>query len=241
MKRLTINLDIWRVLIIFSVLLSLTNLFFVYKISSTGAFITNPQTGSPTQPQPSQPSPSQQKPQVVQVSVDDDPAKGSKDAPVVIVEFSDFQCPYCKRFFDQTLPQLENEYIKTGKVYFVYRDFPLNFHQYAKEAAEAANCAKEQGKFWEYHDLLFENQQTWTSVGISELKKYAADLGLDTNKFDSCLDSGKYASEVQKDFQDGLSYGVGGTPTFFINGIKIVGAQPYSVFKQIIDQQLSGS
>lgn len=177
--------------------------------------------------------------QRVDVSLDDDPIKGQDNAPVVIVEFGDFQCPFCERFFSQTLPLIKENYIKTGKVKFVYRDFPLtSIHQYAEKAAEAADCANEQGKFWEYHDLLFSRQYEWASVGVEKFKEYASELGLDTTKFNECLDSGKYENEVRKDFNDGLSYGVRGTPTFFINGIEVVGAQPYSVFQQVIEKEL---
>jgi protein-disulfide isomerase len=131
-------------------------------------------------------------------------------------------------------------------VKYVFRDYPLSFHQYAEKAAEAADCADEQGKYWEYHDLLFENQtahnatlQTDGLEGVlSTFKSYAADLGLDTATFDDCLDSGKYASEVQNDIQDGQAYGVSGTPAFFINGQLVSGAQPFSVFQQVIDAAL---
>jgi len=171
----------------------------------------------------------------VEVSADDDPFLGSKDAKVTIVEFSDFQCPFCARFHSQTFPQLKKEYIDTGKVRYVYRDFPLSFHQHAMNAAIAAECADEQGKFWEYHDKLFQNQR---ALDDSSLKRYAEEIGLDTSKFNSCLDNKETASEVNKDVQDGQRYGVSGTPTFFINGVKLVGAQPYSAFKQVVDQQL---
>lgn len=140
--------------------------------------------------------------------------------------------------FSADLPQIGKEYIKTGKVNFVYRDFPLSFHKHAQKSAEAAECANEQGKFWEYHDILYGNQSDWSSEGIPKLKEYAKKLNLDTKKFDDCLDSGKYFQEVQKDFSDGQKYGVSGTPTFFINGIKLVGAQPYETFKRIIEQEL---
>ncbi len=191
-----------------------------------------PQQGTP----PSQPPGQQPSGENVNVSIDDDPVKGSENALVTIIEFSEYQCPFCKRFFEQTLPQIEENYIETGKVRYVFRDFPLSFHQYAQKAAEASECADEQGKFWEYHDKLFENQD---ALDINSLKQYAKDLGLDTAKFSSCLDSGKMASEVEKDFTDGSEYGVGGTPGFFINGIKVVGAQPYSVFEEIIEQELN--
>lgn len=189
--------------------------------------------------QENEPSPDVNKPQLpsgIMVSADDDPSKGSKNAPVTIVEFSDFQCPFCARFYTQILPLMEENYINTGKVKLVYRDFPLGFHTNAQKSAEAAECADEQGRFWEYHNKIFENQNKLDTIN---LKQYAKDLGLDSKKFDSCLDSGKMASEVQKDFSDGSSYGVSGTPTFFINGIEVVGAQPYTVFQQIIEQELS--
>lgn len=171
-----------------------------------------------------------------EVSADDDPALGDKNAPVTIVEFSDFQCPFCARFHQQTFPQINEEYVKKGKVRFVYRDYPLPFHQFAQKASEAAECADEQGKFWEYHNKIFENQQ---GLGADNLKKWAVDLRLDTKKFNDCLDSGKMAAEVQKDLQDGSSYGASGTPAFFINGKLISGAQPYQAFKQAIDAELA--
>ena len=174
--------------------------------------------------------------QPVQVSVDDDAVEGSKDAPVTIVEFSDFQCPFCGRFYQETLPQLRENYVKTGKVKIVYRDFPLPFHENAQKAAEASECAHEQGKFWQMHDMMFSHQD---AITVANLKQYAKSLGLDTTKFNQCLDSGKYASEVQKDETDGSAYGVGGTPTFFINGQQLVGAQPYQAFQQAIDAALA--
>ncbi|VVB92027.1 Thioredoxin [uncultured archaeon] len=177
-------------------------------------------------------------PSIVRASPDDDPVQGLKDAPVTIIEFSDFQCPYCAKFYFQTLPQIRENYINTGKVKLVYRDFPLSFHQYAQKAAEAAECAQEQGKFWEFHDKIYENQ---SALNNDNLKQYAKDLGLDIKEFNTCLDSGKMSQEVMKDFQDGSSYGVTGTPAFFINGKKLVGAQPYEAFQRIIEQELNSS
>ena len=171
----------------------------------------------------------------VDVSADDDPVIGKADAPVIIIEFSDFQCPFCGRFYSQTLPQLKKEYIDTGKVKLVYRDFPLPMHQHAQKAAEAAGCAEEQGKFEEFHNKVFENQKALTD---ENLKAYAGDLGLDQSAFDSCLDSGKRAAEVKKDANDGKAAGVSGTPSFFINGQRLVGAQPFAAFKSIIDAEL---
>ena len=171
---------------------------------------------------------------VENVSVDDDPSWGPADAPVTIVEFSDFQCPYCARFVTQTLPQIKQTY--EGKVRFVFRDFPLSqIHENAEKASEAAECANEQGKFWEYHDKLFSSQ---SALDVASLKSYASQLGLDTATFDQCLDSSKYAQEVQKDLQDGTSYGVDGTPAFFVNGLLVVGAQPFASFQEVIDAAL---
>ncbi len=170
--------------------------------------------------------------------VGDDPVKGNENAPVTIIEFSDFQCPFCGKFFRQTYHQLEEKYIKTGKVKLVYKDFPLSFHKYAEKAAEAANCAYEQGKFWEYHDLLFANQDEWGNVGESKFIEYAQQLGLDMNKFRSCLNESKYKNEIIQDYNLGVRLGVKGTPTFIINGVVIVGAQPYPVFENVIEQAL---
>jgi protein-disulfide isomerase len=169
------------------------------------------------------------------ISIDDDPFKGSETAPVTMIEFSDFQCPFCARFYTQTLSLIEENYIKTGKVKLVYRDFPLSFHRYAQKAAEAAECADEQGKFWEYHDLLYEKQNEWSALGISKLKDYAGQVGLNIGDFNQCFDSGKMTQEVEKDSQDGQSYGVKGTPAFFINGKLVSGAQPFEVFQAEIE------
>lgn len=171
---------------------------------------------------------------VENVSVDDDPGWGPEDAPVTIIEFSDFQCPFCSRFFTQAYPQIKQAY--EGKVRFVYRDFPLaSIHENAQKAAEAGECADDQGKFWDYHDMMFSNP---TALDVTSLKGYASQLGLDSGAFDQCLDSGKYTEEVQKDYQDGISYGVTGTPAFFVNGLLVVGAQPFANFKAIIDAAL---
>ncbi|HXF50383.1 MAG TPA: thioredoxin domain-containing protein [Dehalococcoidia bacterium] len=174
-------------------------------------------------------------PAVVDVSVDDDPARGPEDAAVTIIEFSDFQCPYCGRFFQQTLPQLMAQY--GDRIRFVYRDFPLDqIHPNARNAAIAAECADDQGRFWEYHDVLFSNQQ---ALGVADLKRYAEQLGLDVAAFSACLDSQKYNDEVNADLRDGLQAGVTGTPTFFINGRRVVGAQPLQTFQTLIDQALA--
>jgi len=168
--------------------------------------------------------------------LDDDAVRGDKDAPVTIVEWSDFECPFCARFFEQALPSIEEEYIKTGKVKLVYRDFPLSFHTNAQKAAEAAECAGEQGKYWEMHDLLFAQG---VQGGVAGFKQYAKTLGLNTAKFDTCLDSGAMAGEVQQDMADGAAVGIQGTPGFIVNGKLVSGAQPFAVFKQVIDAELN--
>ncbi len=176
----------------------------------------------------------------IEASPDDDTPLGSADAPIVIVEFSDFQCPFCRRFWEQTLPQLKKAYVETGKVKFFYRDFPLGFHPNAQPAAEATECADEQGAYWAMHDHIFKNQAEWAGDALVKVRfrRYAEELRLDAAKFSDCLDSGRYAEEVQKDYQDGILYGVEGTPTFFINGYKVVGAQPFEVFKKLIEAKL---
>ncbi len=171
---------------------------------------------------------------IVKASPDDDPALGPAGAPVTIIEFSDFQCPYCKRFRDQTLDALMKEY--EGKVRLVYRDFPLTtIHPEAMDAALAADCANAQGKFWKMHDLLFDNQDQF---GLKPFKQLAGQLQLDQGRFDQCFDSQQYLDEIQHDIDDGTAYGVSGTPTFFINGRSLVGAQPLSAFENLINEAL---
>ena len=169
----------------------------------------------------------------VEVSADDDPSMGPKNAPIQIIEFSDFECPYCKRGAD-AVRQVTEHY--GDKVRLVFRDFPLSFHKNAKRAAEAAQCANEQGKFWEYHDKMFSGQR---KLDRDSLVSYAQDFGLNVKNFESCLDSGKYSQEIQKDMSDGSAAGVKGTPCFFINGIYLSGAQPFESFKEIIDEELN--
>ena len=172
----------------------------------------------------------------VPVSTGDNAVKGDENAPVTIIEFSEYECPFCKRYVDETYPLILRDYVDTGKAKYVFRDFPLSFHPNAFPAALASECAHEQGKFWEYHDLLFANQD---SLGIDNYKEWAKELGLNTAQFDACLDSEKYADEVEADMADGQRYGVTGTPAFFINGKLISGAQPYDVFVQAIEAELA--
>ena len=168
--------------------------------------------------------------------VDDDPYLGKDNAPVVIVEFSDYQCPFCSRFYTETLSQIKTQYIDTGKVKFVYRDFPLSFHPEALPAATAVNCAEEQGKFWEFHNKVFENQQI---ISAANYKLWAEELGLDVAKWETCTKDTKVRAEIQKDFNDGTAAGVQGTPAFIINGKVISGAQPFTAFSQVIEAELS--
>lgn len=177
----------------------------------------------------------------VNVELGDSPVKGKANAPVTIVEFSDYQCPYCGRFFNETLPSIQKNYIDTGKVKFVYKDFPLGFHENAQKAAEAARCVREQKGdigYFKMHDKLYGNQE---NLSVENFKKWARSLGANGEKFDSCLDSGKFASAVKADLDYGQSIGVSGTPAFFINGQMLSGAQPYSVFEQVIKAALGAS
>lgn len=164
---------------------------------------------------------------------DHDPSRGPKDAPITIVEFSEYQCPFCARV-TPTLKGLEQKY--AGKIRIVYKDFPLQNHAQAPKAAEAAHCAGDQGKYWELHDRLFANQQ---QLQVPQLKQHAAAVGLDQAKFDQCLDSGKHAAIVQEDLEYGAKMGVGSTPTLYINGRLVSGAQPPAVFEEIIDEELA--
>lgn len=162
----------------------------------------------------------------------DDPVRGPANAPVTLIEFSEFQCPFCSRV-GPTVKQVLETY--GDKVRLVFRDYPLPFHNNAHGASEAAQCAHDQGRFWEYHDKLFANQQ---ALAAENLKQYATDLGLDIAKFNECFESGRYKDRVDQDIAQGSSAGVRGTPAFFINGRFLSGAQPFEAFKTIIDEEL---
>jgi protein-disulfide isomerase len=161
------------------------------------------------------------------------PAQGPASAPIELVEFSDFQCPFCYRAHP-TVKQVLSTY--GNKIRFVYRNYPLPNHPNARPAAEAAQCANEQGQFWAYHDRLFADQ---TKLGDADLKASAAALGLDAGKFNACVDSHKYKDRIDADVQAGNEAGVNGTPAFFINGRMLSGAQPYDEFKRLIDEELA--
>src|SRR5689334_20084698 len=186
-------------------------------------------------------------PESIVLGIDDDPLMGDKKARLVLVEFSDFQCPFCARFVHETLPEIEKDYIKTGKLKYVFRDFPItSAHKDAFKAALAAGCALDQGKFWEMHDRLFENQAAFT---VYNLTQSAEAIGLNKEKFQKCLENNEYATEVQNDFAEGLRAGVNQTPIFFLGltepnspKVKVLtvisGAKPYAVFKAAIDSAL---
>jgi protein-disulfide isomerase len=177
------------------------------------------------------------------IGVDDDPMLGSPDAKVLMIEFGDYQCPSCRMFWKDVEPRLKKDYIDTGKLKLVFRDFPLTqIHPEAMLAAMAVDCAGEQNKYWEYHDKVFREQYNKGDDIIrfkaADLKKWAKDTKLDPAKFDQCLDSQKYQNEVMKDRMDGEAAGVQGTPTFFINGRVMGGAQQYPEYKKLIDDLL---
>lgn len=165
------------------------------------------------------------------------PSLGDADAPVVMIEYSDFQCPYCGKFARETEPELIEKYVEAGTLRIEWRDFPY-FGQESVNAALAARAAQEQGKFWEYHGVLYDNQKSMNSGAFSDenLSKFAREVGLDVEKFEADAKSGKYEAAVNKDFQEGQSKGVTGTPTFFINGEALVGAQPAEVFEKAIEK-----
>lgn len=182
------------------------------------------------------------------VNIAGEPVKGNKDARLTVIEFSEYQCPFCSRHVKNTVPQLDKEYVQTGKVKYVFRDLPLeSIHKNAFKAGEAAHCAGEQGKFWPMHDRLFDNQQ---SLEAAKLVEHATAIGVDAKKFQACLDAGKYGPEIRKDIADAERLGVSATPTTLIAvsqpndpNVKVVkvirGAQDYKVFKAAFDELLS--
>jgi protein-disulfide isomerase len=169
----------------------------------------------------------------VKVTTAGGPAKGPESAPVTIVEYADYQCPYCGRALP-TVKQIDERY--AGKIRHIYRDFPLtSIHPNAGKAAEAGQCANDQGKFWPMRDRLFADP---SKLGVDDLKKHASELGLDTAVFAACLDSGKHIATWQKSLEEGQGYGLNSTPSFFVNGRLIVGARPFESFAQVIDDEL---
>jgi len=194
-----------------------------------------------------QPQPPQQPPRVVaRIAVGDNPVLGKRDAPLTLIEFADYQCPYCRQFFDTTMGTLKQEYVEAGKLRYVFRDFPMaQLHPQARKAAEAARCAGEQGKYWEMHDVLLQNQQALHS---EQLQVYAERLHLDGMAFRACFAAGKYRTLIQQNYDEAQSAGVRGTPSFLlgktqpddtIEGVLIRGARPLEEFRNEIERILA--
>lgn len=182
------------------------------------------------------PIPQQDKVIRYEIAVDDEPGYGPVDAPIVIVEFSDYECPFCRKWHVETWSQIEAKY--SGQVRLVYRDFPLyGMHANAADAALAANCAGDQGKYWEFHNQLFIVDNPYSR---SVYETIAGALALDMDAFHTCFDTGKYTDEIKEDYRFASELGVTSTPTFFINGLAVVGAQPFEVFDQLISMELAG-
>jgi protein-disulfide isomerase len=197
--------------------------------------------------QPRQPPPPVQPVNLV-FGIDSDPFKGSKSARLALIEFTDYQCPFCARHLTQTAPQIDKDYIQSGRVKYVLKDFPIqSIHPQAFKGHEAAHCAGEQGKYWEMHGRLFANQKAMSPKDLSD---HAQGLGLEMPKFQQCVESGKYAAKIRKSLEEGSKAGVQGTPTFFlglaeandgqIKAVRIIrGAQPFASFKAAIDSLLA--
>jgi len=217
---------------------------------SLGSFKTTP-TADVNPVEPTAPTADSGDPQIVTVSLDDDPVLGNADAPVTLVEFSDYECPFCKRHADTTLPEIVKNYVDTGKVKVVFRDLPLSFHEpMASKAANAANCVREQKgdiAYFKFHDLWYTNTAA-NGQGVSEdkMNDYAKQAGADLTSFTKCVTDGKYNEEIKADLADATKYGASATPSFFvgksgdkeIEGEMIIGAQPYSSFQVLFDKYL---
>jgi len=180
--------------------------------------------------------------QKITASIDDDPSKGDKNAPVILLMFSDLECPFCRKFEVATFKEIEKEYIDKGLVLFVFRDFPIIYHPFAREAAKAANCAGKEGKYWEMHEILITGE-----INPVAIKEYAKSLGLEEEKFNACMDDEETNAEIEKDMRDAREYGITGTPFFIIGqnkgekifeGERITGAQPFETFKSVIEKYL---
>jgi protein-disulfide isomerase len=176
------------------------------------------------------------------IPLDDDPVLGSPDAPVTIIEYSDYLCPFCSRFVLETMPQVEEEYIDGGQVKLVFRDFPVH-GQPAVVAAVVAECAGKQGSFWDMHVLLFERMEEWpqSEDPLATFQGYAEELGIDQHELVNCLELGTPVEGIQEDYNLARQDGLTGTPSFFINGILVVGAQPFEEFQRIIEEELAKS
>ena len=248
-KTITIKKsDLWKYSTFLLIAVVVIGGFFVFT-GNNFPTATGNSNGNVVQQQPDT------QPSIVKASTDDDPVLGDENAPITVIEFSDYQCPFCRKFWTETFPQVKSEYIDTGKVKFVYRDFPLtSIHPAAVPAAEAANCVREKGgdeAYFKMHDKIFQEGNILdggdpitgpvkgtAQFGAVELKKWAQEIGYDIS---SCLDSGKYKNEIAKDINDATVAGGQGTPFFVVmksgdkEGILLSGAYPFSTFQQILD------
>lgn len=176
------------------------------------------------------------------IGIDDDPQLGDPGAKVTIIEFGDFQCPYCRQFWKETYPRLKKEYIDTGKVRLVFRDFPQEVHPEAMVTAIAAECAADQGKYYEFHDKVFREQdrrgRDVVRYRADDLRRWAAEIQLDADAFNQCVDSQRHKEEVANDYADGAAVGINGTPIFFVNGRVLAGAHPFASFQKVIEEEL---
>lgn len=244
LKKLTLNNIMYGALLISFLL----NGYFFARVQASGQPLllggvfmnTKPQTGNTaTGNTTSQPNNREN----ITVGVGHLPTLGNKDAKVTIVEFSDLQCPFCRRFYTEAFQKIKKDYLDTGKAKLYFRHYPLDFHPQAPASALAVECANDQGKFWELHDKIYEEQEkkgssTTIQFTDDDIKIWAGEIGLSMTTFTTCFDSKKHEDLVKKDTTDGSSVGVSGTPTFFINGTELVGAQPYEAFKDLIDRKL---
>lgn len=206
----------------------------IIKVGGTTAKVPS-QAPSQAAAAPTQPTP----PAKVNVDIGHFPVKGDKNAKVTVIEFADFQCPFCEKFFTQTEPSLIKDYADKGKIKFAFRNWAF-LGQESTYAAQGAECANEQGKFWEYHDYLYshQGQENSGTFNKDKLEGFAPSIGLDADKFRNCLETDKYAEKVKEDYTAGQGAGVNGTPATFVNGILISGAVPYATFQQAIDTAL---
>jgi len=247
-EEVTIKKSTYKKLIYTIVIASLLLSFLLgYQVGNFDSNIPTVQESIGSQIQNSQGSNQPSTNTLIQLTIDDDPLLGDINAPITIIEYGDFQCPFCKRFHDETLPLIKSNYIDKGLINMVWKDFPLqSIHKNAIITSIAGECADDQGLFWELHDKIFDEQANWQglpiSITINEIKGYASEIGINQEQFNNCLDSEKYLDEVSDDFNTARSF-VSGTPAFFIGNeetgfVKLTGAQPFSVFQSVIESLL---
>jgi len=213
------------------IVILLVGIYYAGSLNSGGAKVA----ANTNQPTDTVPDPTQPTADVTKVKVtSEDHIRGDKNAKLTMIVFSDFECPFCAKF-NPTIDQVLKDY--SGKVRIIYKHFPLSFHPQAQKAAEASECASEQGKFWEMHDALFAMNEAGT-LSLDNFKAKAKDLGLDTAKFNTCLDNGTMAAKVAANYQEGLAAGINGTPGSFVGTQFIAGAVPFATIQQLIDSQL---